>query len=201
MPLPLRRSALVAVLAAVTLLVAAPVASAAVSFTNWKLTGSLTLAKLRQTVQFPPGSTFNGTLDNGNLTGDVSVPQFSTRLTVLGLPVDTTLHIVEAQPATGTLTVGSGGVITIDASAAPILNIVRLSSPIVPLNLVTPGCRTSSPAVLPLHYVGPLSANGFTFQGTTTIPPLTHCGLATPLLNQLMAGGGNAFTVTIAPPA
>jgi hypothetical protein len=202
MPLSLRRYGLAGLLVAVALLIAAPMASAApMQLTNWKLTGSLTLAKLRQSVQFPPGSTFNGTLDSGKLTGDVSIPEFNSRLTVLGLPVDTTLAIVESQPTSGTLTVGSGGQITVDATASTFLKIRRLSSPLLPLNLVGNQCQTSAPVNLPLHFVGPLSASGFTFTGTTTIPPLTRCGLATPLLNQLMAGGGNAFTVTIAPPA
>ena len=62
MPLPLRRSGFVALLATVALLIAAPVASA-LPFTNWDLTGSLTIAKLKQTVTFPAGSKFNGNLD------------------------------------------------------------------------------------------------------------------------------------------
>jgi hypothetical protein len=204
MPLPLRRSGLAALVVAGALLIAAPVASAApFNFTDWNLTGSLTVAKLKQSIAFPAGSKFNGSLEltNGQLTGHVTVPQFSTRLKVLGLPVDATLQLVEAQPVAGTVTFGSPN-ITIDATTAATLRITRLSSPLVPLNLVGNQCRTSEPVVLPLHYVGPLNlSTGFTFQGTTTIPRLTHCGLATPLLNQLMAGSGNAFTATISPPA
>jgi hypothetical protein len=204
MPVSLRRSALVGVLAAVALLVSAPGASAApFNFTNWDLTGSITLAKLKQSIAFPAGSKFNGSLEltNGQLTGHVTVPQFTSRLKVFGLPVDATIEFVEAQPVTGQVTFGSPN-ITIDATTSATLKIRRLSSPLVPLNLVGTSCRTSEPVVLPLHYVGPPTLfTGFTFQGTTTIPRLTRCGLATPLLNQLMAGSGNAFTATIAPPA
>jgi hypothetical protein len=56
--------------------------------------------------------------------------------------------------------------------------------------------------VLPLNFTGPLSLSSpLTFSGTTAIPLLRGCGLATPLLNLLMAGPGNGFSVTIAPPA
>jgi uncharacterized protein YfaP (DUF2135 family) len=53
--------------AACAISVAALLASSAqaadfvVPFTNWQVGGTLTLAKLRQNVQFPAGSTFNGT--------------------------------------------------------------------------------------------------------------------------------------------
>jgi hypothetical protein len=200
----LRRSALATLAVALVLLVAAPAASAApFNFTNWDLTGSLTLAKLKQSIAFPAGSKFNGSLEltNGALTGHVTVPQFTSRLKVLGLPVDATIQFVEAQPTSSQVTFGSPD-ITIDATTSATLKIRRLSSPLLQLNLVGNQCQTSAPVVLPLHYVGPPTLfTGFTFTGTTTIPRLTHCGLATPLLNQLMAGSGNAFTATIAPPA
>ena len=94
-----------------------------------------------------------------------------------------------------------GGTTTIDGQSPFIIHIRKLKSPLLPLNLVGGNCRTSAPVVLPLHYSGPLDlVNGFTFTGTTTIPALTGCGLATPLLNALMAGPNNPFSVAIAPP-
>jgi hypothetical protein len=197
----LRRSALASLAVALVLLVVAPAASA-FPFTNWDLTGSLTVKKLNQSIAFPAGSKFNGDLNlsTRQLSGHVTVPQFTARLKVLGLPVDATLQLVEAQPVTGTVTFGSPN-ITIDATTSATMKIKRLSSPLLQLDLVGNQCQTSAPVVLPLHYVGPLTlSTGFTFTGTTTIPRLTHCGLATPLLNQLMAGSGNAFRATIAPP-
>jgi hypothetical protein len=157
---------------------ASSASAASLPFTNWNLSGTLTVKKLNQSVTLPAGSRFNGSVDlsTGALTGDVTIPEFTTRFRVLGLPVD----------ATSALTIKIG----------------RLSSPLLPLNLVGGFCQTSSPASLPLHYVGPLDlASGFTFSGTTTIPPLEHCGLATPLLNTLMAGSGNPFTVKLSPPS
>ncbi len=202
-----RRLLTVAVATMAVGLGAASAASAAdfvVPFNNWAVSGSLTIAKLHQSATLPPGGTFNGSADltTGTLTGDVSIPQFTTQLTVLGVPVDATLQFVEAKPASGTVAVSSGTA-TINATASAFVKLTRLSSPFLPvLNLAGNSCQTSSPVVLPLNYSGPLSlTTGFTFNGTTTIPPLEHCGLATPLLNLLMAGPNNPFTVTIAPPA
>jgi hypothetical protein len=201
----LRRPFVVAVVTVVASLGAVSAASAATfSFTNWTTTGSLTIAKLKQSVKLPPGSTFNGSLDfsTDKLTGHVSIPQFTARLSVLGVPVDATLQFVEAQPVSGTVTLGATS--TISATASATIHITRLSSPLLPiLNLAGPSCQTSSPVVLPLSASAPLLQlfSGATFNGTTTIPLLRGCGLATPLLNLLMAGPNNPFTVSIAPPA
>jgi hypothetical protein len=181
---------------------AVPVARAAeIPFTGWTVKGDLTVAKLNQKVTLPPGSRFDGVLETTTqqLTGHVVVPRFTTRFTVLGLPADATLELVEAGPSTAKVVLG--GTTTIDGQSAFVIHIRKLSSPLLPLNLVGTSCRTSAPVVLPLHYRGPLDfVNGFTFAGTTTIPSLTGCGLATPLLNALMAGPNNPFSVGIAPP-
>jgi hypothetical protein len=201
----LRRLFVVAVVTVAASMGAVATASAATfSFTNWTTTGSLTIAKLRQSVKLPAGSTFNGTLDlsTGQLTGHVGIPQFSARLTVLGVPVNATLQFVEAQPVSGTVKLGATS--TVSATASATIKITRLSSPLLPiLNLAGPFCRTSSPVVLPLNASAPALQlfSGVTFSGTTTIPPLQGCGLATPLLTLLMAGPNNPFSVSIAPPA
>ena len=181
---------------------AVPAAQAAeVPFPGWTVKGDLTVAKLNQKVTLPPGSRFDGVLDTTTqqLTGHVVVPRFTTRFTVLGVPADATLELVEAGPSTAKVVLG--GTTTIDGQSAFVINIRRLSSPLLPLNLVGGSCRTSAPVVLPLHYKGPPDfVNGFKFTGVTTIPSLTGCGLATPLLNLLMAGPNNPFNITIAPP-
>src|SRR5215217_4369111 len=180
---------------------AVPAAQAAeVPFPGWTVKGDLTVAKLNQKVTLPPGSRFDGVLDTTTqqLTGHVVVPRFTTRFTVLGVPADATLELVEAG---GEAEVVLGGTTRIDGQSAFVINIRRLSSPLLPLNLVGGSCRTSAPVVLPLHYEGPPDfVNGFKFTGVTTIPSLTGCGLATPLLNLLMAGPNNPFSISIAPP-
>jgi hypothetical protein len=195
-----RLAAVVAVLGVVGW--AAPTASAVqVQFTDWTVNGSLTVAKLKQNVVLPPGSEFNGTLDTTTqqLTGHVTVPRFTARFTVLGLPADATIDLIEAAPSTAT--VALGGTTTIDGQSSFYIYIRRLQSPLLPLNLVSSSCRTSAPVVLPLHYSGPPDfAKGFAFTGTTTIPSLTGCGLSTTLLTALMSGPNNPFSVAIAPP-
>ena len=60
-------------------------------------------------------------------------------------------------------------------------------------------CRTSEPIQLTLNYDGPL-AYPLNFNGTTTIPSLTGCGLLGPTLGTLLSGPGNAYHVTLGPP-
>jgi len=202
---PLRRTALIGLVAAVAGLAAASsaAADATIPFNNWTVSGSLTIAKLHQSATLPSGATFNGTADltTGTITGDVSIPQFTTRLYVLGLPVDATLQFVEARPVSGTVSITNGNA-TVSATAASFVHITRLSSPFLPLNLVGNSCQTSAPVVLPMNVTEnafTLLLHGFTSSGSTTIPPLESCGLATPLLDLLMAGPNNPFTVTLAP--
>lgn len=204
-----RRLLVTAVLTVAVGLGATSVASAqdtVIPFTNWNVGGSLTIAKLGQSATLPPGGTFNGSADltTGTLSGDVSIPQFTTQLSVLGVPVDATLQFVEAKPVSGTVSV-SGSNATINATATAYVKLTRLASPFLPiLNLVTNGCQTSQPVVLPLNTTAPLSqvlSSGLTFSGTTTIPLLQGCGLATPLLDALMSGPNNPFTVTLTPPS
>ena len=40
-----------------------------------------------------------------------------------------------------------------------------------------------------------------TFSSSYTIPKFADCGLVTPILNLIIPGSGNTFTVTFAPPA
>ena len=61
-------------------------------------------------------------------------------------------------------------------------------------------CRTANPIQLTLNYDGPLSYP-LAFDGTTTIPSLTGCGLLGPTLGALLSGPGNAYHVTLAPPS
>lgn len=202
MRIPTARRAVAVVAGLAALCLIAPTAEAApIPFSGWTVKGNLTVAKLKQDVVLPAGSRFDGTLETTTqqLTGHVTVPTFTARFTVLGLPADATLDLVEAGPSTAKVVLG--GTTTIDGQSAFVIHIRKLSSPILPLNLAGGNCHTSAPVVLPLHYKGPPDfAKGFAFAGTTTIPSLTGCGLSTALLNALMAGPNNPFNVSIAPP-
>lgn len=196
------RSALsaVAILLCAALVAAGPAAADAVlPLQNYAVGGSLGLAKLRQNVNLPPGSTFNGSADitTGQLTGHVSIPTFTATIRVLGIPTQATLQLVEAQPAQGTFKINADGTITVASSTSSTIYIRRLGLGLIS---VPSTCRTSAPVVLTLNGTGTL-AGGFAFDGTTTIPPLTGCGLLGPTLSLLLSGPGNPYHITLAPPA
>jgi hypothetical protein len=190
-------------LAAIT----APAAQAdfIISFNNWKVGGSLGVKKLNQSINLPPGSTFNGSanLNQGTLTGHTTIPDFDAPLKVLGIPTKASLSIREAAPTTGTLTgVAGSSDVTTDATVSSIIRIKKLS---IGLLGIPPGanCHSASPVVLPLHNVddlGLIPIRGTQFSGTYTITKFTGCGLLTPVINTVMAGPNNPFTISLKPP-
>jgi hypothetical protein len=196
-----------AVLALAVALVAAcvisvPAASAAdvvLPFTNYKVGGSLTVKKLNQSITLPNGSTFNGSanLTTQQLSGHVFIPEFTSTIRVLGIPTQVTTKLEEAQPVQGTITVDPNFTIHIRSTTSAILRITKLR---LGLLSVPTTCRTASPIVLTMNYDGPLSYP-LNFNGTTTIPPLTGCGLLGPTLGTVLSGPGNAYHVTLGPPS
>jgi hypothetical protein len=179
----------------------AQAADATLPFTNWQLNGSLTLAKLRQAVPFPSGSTFNGSADltTDTLSGNVFVPPFTSAVTVFGIPTKVALDIQQASPVSGSVVLGTGGTVTIKSSASDNLSLESLG--LGPIRIPA-GCHTSKPLALTLDYSGPLNlTTGFSFSGTTTIPPLTGCGILGPVLSTLLSGPGNTYSFTLTPPA
>jgi hypothetical protein len=190
-------AAVVAVLAG--LVIAAPAsADAVIPFQNWQVGGTLGLAKLNQNVTLPAGSTFNGSADltTGQISGDVNVPEFTSTVRIFGIPTKVRLQLEEAQPLQGTFSLGAGGAVTVNASTSAIIHIRQLGLGFLS---VPTTCRTSAPVALPLNGSGSLS--GLAFDGTTTIPPVTGCGLLGPTLSLLLSGPGNAYHLTVSPPA
>ena len=175
-------------------------ADTVVPFNNWRVSGTLRLARLHQTIAFPSGGTFNGAADltTGTLGGNVFIPPFTSTIRVFGIPTQVSQRIQQATAVAGTVTVGTGGNVTISASTSDIINLTSVG--LGPITIPTT-CHTSAPVVFTLHYSGPLTlSTGFTFTGTTTIPSLTGCGLLGPVLSLLLSGPGNPYTLSIAPP-
>ena len=190
----------VALLTAVV--VSVPAASAAdvvLPFTNYKVGGSLTVKKLNQSITLPAGSTFNGSanLTTQQLSGHVFIPEFTSTVKVLGVPTQVTTKLDEAQPVQGSITVDPNFTIHVRSTTSAILRIKKLR---LGLLSVPTTCRTADPVVLTLNYDGPL-AFPLAFDGTTTIPRLTGCGLLGPTLGTLLSGPGNPYHVTLAPPS
>jgi hypothetical protein len=194
-----------AVLAAVAALLAAgalsvPSASAqdiVLPFNDYRVGGTLTVKKLNQAITLPPGSTFNGqaNLTTNQLSGDVFVPEFTSTIRVLGVPTQVTTKLEQVQPVQGTIAL-NGANVTINSTTTALLRIKKLR---LGLLSVPTTCRTSEPIKLTLNYSGPL-AFPLAFDGVTTIPSLTGCGLLGPTLGLLMSGPGNAYHVTLSPP-
>jgi hypothetical protein len=181
--------------------VSLPTASAqdvVLPFENYQVGGSLTVKKLGQSIELPEGSTFNGSanLTTGQVSGDVFVPEFTSTIRVLGVPTNVTTKLDQAQPVQGTIAFNADGTISLRTTTSAILRIRRLR---LGLLSVPTTCRTAEPIVLTMNYDGPL-AFPLTFEGTTTIPRLTGCGLLGPTLGTLLSGPGNAYRLTLAPP-
>jgi hypothetical protein len=188
-----------ALLAACAVSVPAATADTILPFTNYQVGGTLTLAKLHQSITLPQGSTFNGSanLTTGQLTGHVFVPEFTSTITILGVPTHVTTQLEEAQPVQGTVSLDPDFTVHLRSSTSAILRIKKLR---LGLLSVPTTCRTASPVALTMNYDGPF-AFPIAFDGTTTIPPVTGCGLLGPTLGLLLSGPGNAYHLTLSPPA
>lgn len=192
--------AAVAMLAACAISVpAASAADVVLPFTNYKVGGTLTVKKLNQSITLPPGSTFNGSanLTTTQLSGDVFIPEFTSTIKVLGIPTQVTTKLEQVQPVQGTVTVDSDFTVHLRSTTTALLRIKKLR---LGLLSVPTTCRTVEPILLTLNYDGPLSFP-LAFDGTTTIPRLTGCGLLGPTLGTLLSGPGNTYHVTLAPPS
>lgn len=164
---------------------------------TWTVDASTTLAKLGLTVDVPPG-TFDGSVDlgTGELEGDLTLPPATTRMRLLGLPLaDATFAMTQTQPIDGTVDLAAG---TVTANASFEIALTSLRPTIFPINLVGSRCKGSAPVQVTMS--GPINLAGeSTFTATYTIPPFKNCGLATPIINKLVAGPGNTFTATFGP--
>jgi hypothetical protein len=189
--------ALTAILATAAISVPAANADLVIPFNNYKVGGSLTVKKLAQAVSLPDGSTFNGTanLTTHVLEGHVFVPQFTSTINVAGIPTEVTTKLKEVKPVLGTIGVTSTAA-TIHATTSAILRIRKMK---LGLLSVPTTCRTERPILLTMDFTGPL-IYPIAFDGTTTIPKLTNCGLLGPTLTALMSGPDNPYHITLAPP-
>jgi len=197
------RSVLVTALCPVVLLLGAGRAAAdPILPLNWAVSGSAVLAKPGVTMRIPAGATFSGQLDlaTWQLTGDTKIPDLTLRMTLFGfLPTTSVVRMVPTAPTTASVDLGANKVL---ATTTFHLSVLRVSSDWLPsVNLVAPGCRTTTPSVATLHNTTPIDLNHLGMAGTFGISPFTGCGLATPLLTALLSGAGNRMALTFGAPA
>ena len=180
-------------------------------YTNWQLSGSLTLKKLGQPINLPGGSTFNGSSEvnpetgAGTLTGSISIPPFTASLKVLGV-VPATLGVTPTQdgPFEGSIAKKeTGETLTIPAKLSLSITSFGLFGLKVPTN-----CATTEPLSLALAAsltTEQLFKTGWGFTGKTTIPRLKCEGTFGPLVGTLvsllLSGPENPYALHFAPPA
>jgi hypothetical protein len=181
-------------------LISAPAATAADTIVpvHFAVTASTHLKNLNLDVTVPPG-TFDGQVDltTGSLTGTLSLPPATQKISILGIPLaSVTFSLGSSSPVTGTLNLAAG---TVSVTASFSFNITSASAAILPkINLVGNNCHGSQPITQTLS--GPFSLTGTnTFSSSFTIPKFAGCGLLTPILNLIVPGSGNTFTVSFAP--
>jgi hypothetical protein len=162
------------------------------------VTGTTYLAKPKVTAVIPR-STITTTLDlgTGQLSGQAQIPDLTVHMALLNLvKVTSTVSIVPAGPLTGTVDLGNNKISTTTSFTIAIRNVHLDATPRV--NLVPAGCRTRQATSAVLNNTTPIDlTNGTTVSGTYTVPALTHCGLITPLLTQLLSGPNNVMTLTL----
>jgi hypothetical protein len=180
--------------------------SGEVSFSNWKLTGSLTDKKAsNQVINLPSGCTFNGNATvPGPLEASTNCPAFKATLQITGSqPTTLGLELVQSEPVKGTITKAGGENVTFKATAKDNLLIKSVTQ----RGLIFPeSCKTKEPVVFPLETTAPSSSlsTGTTFTGQTTIPSIKCTGgfLGSSfheVLTKDLSGPNNPFTLTIGP--
>jgi hypothetical protein len=197
----LRKAALgtaAALLAVCAVAVPTAAADTILPFENYPVGGSLTVKKLGQSIDLPDGSTFNGSanITTGQLSGDVFIPEFTSTIRVLGIPTRVTTKLEQVQPVQGTIAVNPDLTISLRSTTSAILRIRKLR---LGLLSVPTTCRTAEPIVLTMNYDGAFTPQ-LAFDGTTTIPRLTGCGLLGPTLGALLSGPDNPYHLTLGPP-
>ncbi len=182
-------------------LVSAPAATAADTIVpvNFVVNASTHLKSLNMDVTVPPG-TFVGQVDltTGALTGNLTLPPAKQSISLLGIPLATaTFALGSNGPVHGTVDLAHG---TASITASFTFNITSITASILPrLNLVGNNCHGSQPITQTLS--GPINLTGSnTFSSDFTIPKFAGCGLITPVLNLIIPGSGNTFTVSLAAP-
>jgi hypothetical protein len=161
---------------------------------TYTVNASTTLAKLHQTVTVPPG-TFKGSIDltTATLTGNLTLPPASTTVSVAGIGLaKATFELSPVKPVVGKVNFST---LAVTATAEFNVLVTSVEPLSLPVNLVGNKCGTSQPVSVTFSGTFSLTAKS-TFSGTYTIPPLSHCGLATPALNLVIPGPGNAFNAS-----
>lgn len=173
-----------------------------VSLRDWQVGGTVDLAGLLSTLTLPAGAKFSAdtNLTRSTLTGDLSIPPFQSNLKIANLlPIIVQVSIVPVGKTTGTATLDKEGQLHIRGKLLANIELESLGDKLS----IPAGCVTSKPVEFPLDFDGPVSAlggGGLVFEGSTTFPQLTDCGIDG-TLSAFFAGAGQKYRFTVKPPA
>jgi hypothetical protein len=158
--------------------------------------GFLTVRKNSVRVPLNGSLALRADLDSGLFTGDLVLDRSTISRTVLGVGLfSAAVQIAAESPVIGVLDHEGRmyATVTVDAVIAEAHAAGR--------TLLSSGtCRTATHATVPLR-----SRPGFSLErggrlvGRYHRPPFTGCGWATPLINLLVAGPGNAAVIDLVP--
>jgi hypothetical protein len=163
---------------------------------GYEVRGFLTVRKDSVRVPLRGSLALRADPESGLFTGDLALDPASVGRTVLGASLlRATVQITAGSPVIGVVD-REGRVfaaVTVDAVIAAAQAAGR--------TLIGGGsCRTSDHAIVPLR-----SRPGFDLEkggrlvGSYRRPPFTGCGWATPIVNLLVAGPGNAVVIDLIP--
>jgi cytochrome P450 len=170
---------------------------AATQVSDWRLTGTIGLAKLRRSVALPPDATFSGALDmvDGTMSGAMELPMLSSAVELFGMDIGVTSQLIPTGAFDGQIAVDPDGTIDIRATSRAHMHIraLRVGRLTIRLN-----CRTVTPIEMPLHSSGTMSLDFRpSFSGTMTIPRLRGSGPIGWILSLLVSGPNNPFQIAL----
>jgi hypothetical protein len=165
---------------------------------GYAVTGFLTVRRDSMRVPLTGSLALRADLDSGLFSGDLALDPCTISRTVLGASLfSAAVQIAAQSPVIGVVD-HEGRVF-----AAVTVDAVIAAAHAAGLTLISGGsCRTSDQAVVPLR-----SEPGFNLEqggrlaGRYRRPPFAGCGWATPIVNLLVAGPGNAVVIDLIPDA
>jgi predicted esterase len=173
-----------------------------INIDQWPLDGQIHLKTLDQELTLPEASTFSAetNMSKNKITGNMSIPTFTPTIWVV-LPIKTKLHIEDAEPMTGEVSLDSEGQVVMNGVARTNISVLGMGFTRwtkIPVNL-----QTEEPVEISVQITCPITAlgsGGMTFSGTASLPPMTG-GLFEALFSALMSGpDAMRYTFSVAPP-
>ncbi|MEU5995409.1 fibronectin type III domain-containing protein [Spirillospora sp. NPDC047418] len=131
---------------------------------------------------------------SGKVAADLTLNPTTGSFSLFGfLPATADIAFAPQGQTTGTL---SGGTLTTQTKTLVKVPSVKVFG----LNIGGgETCQASAPATIPLKSTNFSVAGGGTLTGEYTLPSLTGCGFLTPVISQIVAGGGNKIDLKATP--